>query len=429
MKLASLDVSLASSHVETLNFLAPAGLGNYDAVLWSPRTFLDHLGTRIERRNPDVLSATASDELLRISRHWRHEFERLLKRDGTLVILAEPESTVGIHTLQEIMPYDSLEPLAQMLQVRPAPYPAPQALPCSHTGEPFRSLFEELAGLIQPTVTLQQWPGIPALFDAVGRPLAAYVSVVPGRVLWLPSLNSPALQAPANADRLVHALGRCLDRLGFMAGVSYAPWLSRYVTPQEGRSLQARRQLLQERAALDDKIRECDAVIGEIEFYKQVVGGGGRSARLAVAESFRRNGYVVQHDWLNEQIIIIEDDTHWVAAYVLFDGDDTGPAVWEQVNDAAARVRTYFNRPTLAVLIDCTQNNKPFNQRTVPGPLTLQGRANAVPVVESPALYGWLDTREPLSLVVEQTAQGDSLRQQLYQRGVHALQTPAPGAD
>src|SRR5690606_27634632 len=110
-------------HVEALNFLAPAGLGNYDAVLWSPRTFLDHLGTRIERRNPDVLSATASDELLRISRHWRHEFERLLKRDGTLVILAEPESTVCIHTMQESGHYDSLDLLKQIQRARPGHEP------------------------------------------------------------------------------------------------------------------------------------------------------------------------------------------------------------------------------------------------------------------------------------------------------------------
>lgn len=422
MKLASLDIPLASTQVENLSFLSPGSLENYDAVLWSPRGFLPNLGDRIERRDPNVLSATASDELLRISRYWRREFDRLLKRDGTLVVLAEPSSNVGIHTLQEVMSYGSLEPLSETLHAQFSPLLASGG-PASftHSGEPFRSLFEEIAQLMQPEVRLENWPGIPVLFDGETNPLSAYVSVVPGRVLWLPILNGAALQQADNADRLTHALSRCLDRLGFMAGISYAPWLSGYVTQQEGRSLQERQQLLRQRAALDDAIERCDSVIGEIEFYKQVVGGGGRGARLAVAESFRRNGYVVQHDWLNEQVLIVEDDGHWVVAYVLFEGDDMGQALWDQLFEATVRVRTYFNRPALPVVVDCSQNGKSFQLRTRPGSLVAQGQDKDVAVLESPALYGWLDTDEPMATLASSGVQGDTLRERLYQRGVQSL--------
>lgn len=422
MKLASLDLFVASAQVQALSFLEPVSLADYDAVLWSPRGFLRNLGDRIERFDPNVLSTTASDELLRISRHWRREFDRLLKRDGTLVILAEPPSSVSIHTLQEIISYESLEPLAGELQVKPVSYAASDSLaPFIHTGEPFRSLFDDIEEMMLPEVHLEYWPGIPVLFDAASKPVSAYVSVVPGRVLWLPSLDNTILSEPQGADRLAHALGRCLDRLGFMSGVSYAPWLSGYVTTQEGRAVSERQHLLRERASIDDKIRHCDAIIGEIEFYKQVVGGAGHGARLSVAESFRRHGYVVQHDWLKEQILIVEDEGDWVVAYVLFDGDDTGPGLWKQLHDALSRVRTYFNHQALPLLVDCTQNGKPFSQRTQPGPFTSLGQQKGVVVVESPALYGWLNTQEPLCMLANLGTQGDKLRQHLYQIGVRSL--------
>ena len=432
MKLASLDLSVASAQVQALSFLEPVSLGDYDAVLWSPNGLLRNLGDRIERHDPEVLSATASDELLRISRHWRREFDRLLKRDGTLVILAEPSSTVGIHTLQEVISYEVLEPLAKDLQVKSASHAnLDSPAPFTHAGEPFRSLFEDIASMMRPAVHLEHWPGIPVLFDAAGKPIAAYVSVVPGRVLWLPALENKTLSESQGADRLTHALGRCLDRLGFMSGVSYAPWLSGYVTAQEGRAVNERQLLLRERAAIDDHIRQYDETIGEIEFYKQVVGGAGRGARLSDAEGFRRNGYVVQHDWLKEQILIVEDEGDWVVAYVLFDGDDIGDELWDQIDDALARVRTYFNHPALPMLIDCTQNDKPFPLRTWPGPYSRFGQQKEVAVLESPALYGWLNTQEPLAMLASIGTQGEKLRERLYRLGVQSLNSladvaPAP---
>ncbi len=422
MKLATLDIPFEGGQAVNLDFLQPSSLEDFDTVVWDPAGFLDKLGDRLESTVPPVLSAPASGEILRISRYWRAQFQQLLQRDGSLVVLARDQSGLGVHTLQEVVQYQLLELLPAGILAELNIEPMMKAALCVRSGEPFRSFFETVDDLLEPQARLARYPGIPVLHSDRGDVLACYASLVPGRFLMMAPPSVATSTTPELANRFIAGLGRCLDRLGFMSGVSYAGWLSQYLTHDE-RTLGMRRAgLLRQVAELQSEIDACTSDISEIEFYKQILGGVDRGTRLAVAELFRRQGYIVQHDWLDERILIVETDADWLAVQVRLANEEIGQDYFTCLDAAARRIGEYFHKPARPVLLDCGQNHLAFSLRQQAEPVCLDAQRHGVSRVDSTALYGWALNPLALEALVDPSAAGEALRLRLAQATLAALQ-------
>ncbi|HEY9271581.1 hypothetical protein, partial [Achromobacter sp.] len=213
MNISTLDLALAlapHSLDAVLSFDQPASLDRADVLIWDPAGLYPVLEAACERADPPVLGVGASEWLLATSRHWREQFKRLLAAGGTLVVLVPAPRTVGVHTLQDILPYDWSDPLmprtvrSQAIEGDAAPQQA---------GEPFRTLFTEAARCFQPCATLAAAPGASILETGAGMTLASYASEPPGRLLLLPALAPGVAQDEAGAALFLRELCRCIDRL------------------------------------------------------------------------------------------------------------------------------------------------------------------------------------------------------------------------
>jgi len=389
MNISTLDLALAAppaSLKAALSFSQPAELDHTDVLIWDPAALYPHLDALCERHDPPVLGAAASEWLLATSRHWRDQFKRLLAGGGTLVVLVPAPRALGVHTLQEILPYPWWDPLMpRAVGSRPhAGTGAPR-----HAGEPFRTLFTLAAHCFEPRAVLDPAPGTAILEDPRGQPLASYLSEPPGRLLLLPA-PAPALsQHAADATLFLQALRRCIERLGQRGGTRLAPWLGQHRSRAEAQLLERRARCLRERHALDMELQGLDSDLAEQDFFKQLIAGEGRGVGLAAAEVFRRKGAPVHADWLESDLHIAELDTgNLLVAPCLAPEALQTPAL-RRLDEARARVADYFEKPTAILVVDCSANALPLAEqaaRVSPAPLDALREAY---MLKGPHLYGW----------------------------------------
>lgn len=423
MNISTLDLPLAlapRSLDAVLSFDQPASLDRADVLIWNPAGLYPVLEAACERVDPPVLGVGASEWLLSTSRHWRAQFKQLLAAGGTLVVLVPAPRTVGVHTLQDILPYDWSDPLLPRV-VRSQPIEG-NALP-RQAGEPFRSLFTEAARCFQPCATLAPAPGASILENEQGMTLASYASEPPGRLLLLPALTPGLEQDEAGATLFLRELRRCIERLGQRSGVRLAAWLDLQRSPAD-EPLHARRaQCLRERHALDVELQELDRAMAERDFFKQLLAGEGLGAGLAAAEVFRRKGAPVHADWVEKDLHIVELDQRNVLVKVRVAGEPLDAEALRRLDEARARVADYFSRPTPILLIDCADNALPPDARAEHRHAALDGLEDAC-VLSGLHLYGWhLETPgDSPSRLLQRLMQADpDLRESLLRATLRGL--------
>ncbi len=173
---------------------------------------------------PLVLTAAASNRLVRDARSWARAFEGLIGRGGTLVVLAPRIAAIGLHTLQEIVGFGFTEPLRGIcpLTSYARPAGAPRGRPMAVAGEPFATFFAAHGDAFDAALAFDAPSALTIAVDAIagerggreGAPTCAlYRAVHPGRVLVLPS---PAAGVRTDAMRmagLVEGIAALVDRL------------------------------------------------------------------------------------------------------------------------------------------------------------------------------------------------------------------------
>jgi hypothetical protein len=373
MNISTLDLALAlppHSLDAVLSFDQPASLDRADVLIWNPAGLYPALEAACERTDPPVLGVGASEWLLATSRHWREQFKRLLAAGGTLVALVPAPRTVGVHTLQDILPYDWSDPLWPR-RVRSQPIDG-AALP-RQAGEPFRTLFTEAARCFQPCATLAEAPGAGILEDGQGMTLASYAS-------------EP--QDEAGAALFLQELRRCIERLGQRSGVRLAGWLDLQRGPADEQLHARRAQCLRERHALDLELQELDRGMAERDFFKQLLAGEGLGAGLAAAEVFRRKSAPVHADWVEKDLHIVELDQRNLLLKVRLADEPLDAAALRRLEEARVRVADYFSRPTSILVADCADNALPPSARAPRRHAVLEGLDDAY-VLNGLHLYGW----------------------------------------
>ncbi len=393
MKIAAIDLPLAASRstrLDHLAFMRPHALDEFDTVIWSPAGAFAEFEKRLERRSPDVLSAHASEELLAVSRHWRQQFRQLLQRGGTMALTLPAPRTFGIHTLQEVIDYAPLEPLTALLSSQVAVARAEPGTPQCRAGDPFRTFFEHVGGALQPQAILTDFPGIAILQDDAGLPLAAYVSLPPGRVLLLPTLADHAIADAVHSTRFVEALRHCIERLGCITGIHNAAWMGSYRTAAEQELIGRQSALLRKIGTLQEELNATQKSIEQLEFQKQLVGGEGSGVRLAIAELFRKKGAFVQQDWLEEDLLIVELSERLLVVKVHLPEETLDTGYFAELERARVRIADYFNKPVRILLADCAENALEIQERTAVQKRAALTRPHKLLYLQGTHLYGWL---------------------------------------
>lgn len=393
---------------QTYSFMQPKALAYTDVLIWSPGGLLPSLETQLETREPAVLKPAASEVLLAASRHWRLQFRQLLAAGGTLVVLLDPAVTVGIHTLQEVMDYQWNEPLLP-LDIQTETYHS--KLPAlNHVGEPFRSLFEQTGQLFAPSARLKHAPGTHILIDAAGATLAAYLSLPPGRILWLPKVDHDGLASNEGSATFIRALAHCISRLGQQAGIQLSRWLDDLASPAAQTLQHKRVACLQQRRRLDEQISQLERDIAQQDFFRQIAAGESMGTMPAVAEAFRRQGVYVHNDWLTHDLFIAEMPDFNLMLKIRLANEAWNDTAWNRLSRAQARIQEYFGKPTRSLIVDCAENNLPPAQRRHVIPRELSERLPGALLIHSLHFFGWHAEAEPCSpaTLLEALQNGDT---------------------
>lgn len=411
MKIATLGLPLpttANSSIAHFSFMQPQSLSDIDTVIWNVEALLPELEREIEQHDPNVLSVRGSETLLATSRHWRHQFKKLLAKGGTIVVFIPPSMEIGIHTLQEMMLYDPLEPLnSASLETEAI---TASTLTCT-AGEPFRSLFEDIKPLLKPTVALKKYPGAPIFHDENGHVLACYHAKTPGQLIFLPSLNAEAWTQSDHAQTFFTSLQRCIERFGMPLGISNATWLNQYVLDSEREALQAYSSNVRQLGEIQEKIRAIERNINGVDFFKQVVGGISFGVYIAVAQVFRARNAFVQSDWVHSNVLIIELADRYVAVQIRLPDEVVDARYVQDLHDTRQRINEYFSKPVTVLVVDCWQNNLPLPNRQDVLPESALITKEGFLYIDGQTLYGWhieqsADTTETFIQHIKNDSQG-----------------------
>lgn len=427
MKIAALDLPFAAgaqAGIDRRSYLQAQSLAGIDMALWDPAACFAELERRSERVAPRVLGVRAGEELLALARHWRREFGELMQRGGVVAAMLPPPSGFHVHTLQEIVRYEPMEPLSLLLP-RPLRYTDMAAMPGAPqaAGEPFHSLFERSLALLQPQARLQDFPGTAILHDSAGAPLACYISLPPGGMLLLPRLRPEAFADPVRGGTFIDALRHCALRLGLAGGGGIAAWADDCLGPQELELLARERELRSRAQDIQTQIGTTLLAIDRLRADKRLVAGEGAGLELALAELLRRKGAFVQQDWLEQSLLVAELRSGFLVAAACGPDDTADPAFFDKLEQAQARISDYYGKSVQALLVDGSQNRLPLHARTADSAVQAAAEARGVPCLQGAHMYGWLLMEAPDAddLLEQARNDGATLRLRLWRSATQAL--------
>lgn len=427
MKIAALDLPFAAgvqAGIDSRSYLQAQSLAGTDMALWDPAACFAELERRSERVAPRVLGVRAGEELLALARHWRREFGALIQRGGIVAAMLPPPSRFHVHTLQEIVRYDPLEPLSLLLP-RPLRYADMAAMPGTPqaAGEPFRSLFERSLALLQPQARLQDFPGTAILHDSAGAPLACYISLPPGGMLLLPRLRPEALADPVHSSAFIHALCHCALRLGLAGGGGIAAWADDCLGPQELELLARERELRSRAQDIQTQLGTTLLAIDRLRADKRLAAGEGAGLESALAELLRRKGAFVQQDWLEQSLLVAELHSGFLVAAARGPDDTADPVFFDKLEQAQARISDYYGKSTQLLIVDGSQNRLPLHARAAAGAIQAAAEARGMLCLQGAHMYGWLLMEEPDAdgLLEQARNDGAALRQRLWHSAARAL--------
>ena len=296
MSLALLDFPADLGAATHLSFARPASLDFADLLLWRPAAIAEvyaaegrHEGRHEGRPVLDVLD---SQRAFRDTRFWREEFLQFLGRGGTLALFAPGFARLGLHTVQDIVGYDTLEALPDHLELGHAECtPAPVAC---EAGQPFRDFFAAFGAHFLATDVFEPRQAQPvATLAGTERACALYQYRHPGRILVLPALRE-GTPAPVIAE-MVMAVQDMSTRLRFDARASSThAWREPLVLPREAALRQELAGLAAQRRALQTREAALIRELAGIALLGQLQRGDAGGVIEAALQVFHALGAYVQ---------------------------------------------------------------------------------------------------------------------------------------
>lgn len=305
-----------------LSFAQPAPLDDFDLVVWRPAGIAEVYSTETVFEGKPVLDVHDSQRVFTHTRFWRTEFEEFLGRGGTLVVLAPGFTTMGLHTVQDIVPFDVIEALPGYRELHHEAC-HPVAVQCE-VGEPFRQFFEEFGAQFVACATLTPTHA-QAIASVSGSNdvCAVYEYRHPGRILVIPELSKKASHADIAA--VVDALDGLSARLRLDARVSGSVGVRPVVTARE-RALRAQlAETSRQRRTLQEREATLLKEISDIAFFGQLAHGDRVGVINAAHQVLHALGAYVQFGVGSPGTLMFEHANH-VYALVLLEETDVASA-------------------------------------------------------------------------------------------------------
>ncbi|WP_423460564.1 hypothetical protein [Ottowia sp. VDI28] len=301
-----------------LSFAEPASLDDFDLVVWRPAAIAEVYSTDIVFEGKPVLEVRDSQRMFSHTRYWRAEFEEFLGRGGTLVMLAPGFTTMGLHTVQDIVPFDVIEALPGYRDLRHEACEA-STVQCE-AGEPFRQFFDAFGTQLVARATFA--PSDAQAIASVGEGkgiCAVYEYRHPGRILVIPEIRETA--SPADIAAVVGALDDLSARLRLDARVSGAVGARPVVTERE----QALRQQLAETSRQRRTLQAQEAAllkeIADIAFFGQLEQGDRIGVLNAALQVLHALGAYVQYGVGSPDTLMFEHMGHACVLVLLGDAE------------------------------------------------------------------------------------------------------------
>ncbi|WP_028601063.1 hypothetical protein [Ottowia thiooxydans] len=328
--------------VSPLSFAEPASLNEFDLVIWRPAAIANVYSRDHSFEGTPVLDVRDSQRVFSHIRYWRTEFEEFLGRGGTLVMLAPGFTKMGLHTVQDVVPFDVIEALPGY---RSLGHQAcePSALRCD-AGEPFRQFFDAFSEQFVACATLT--PGeaqaIASVSDSDGV-CAVYEYHHPGRILVIPELRETA--SPAALATIVDALDDLSARLRLDARVSGYVGARPVVTERERALRQQLAQTSQERRELQSREAALLKEISDIAFFGQLEHGDRVGVINAALQVLHALGAYVQHGIGSTGTLVFEHLGHACVLVLLEEADLTSAKeITETLSERAQPWANELNR-------------------------------------------------------------------------------------
>jgi hypothetical protein len=395
MLIATLDYPVPRADIAALAFDAPDPLSvRCDVVIWQPMSLVEAFSPTVERvaDGRPILGLAGSERLLARARQWREAFRALLGHGGTLVVFVPPALQLGVHTLQEVVGFDLLEPLPGPPVAR-ATLPRPEP-PVAAAGQPFREFFDHTTGMLRAHAALEAAIGRIVATTADGRPCASYAYGHPGRLLLLPA---PASDADMTTrERLCDAIIALVHRLRAAGSpATLHPSAASFVLADEMTDRERASRLAREQARIAAEMAVVRRRLERVDFVKQLVAGDARGAVAAAAFVLHALGAHTQTGLADEDTVVFEH-AGCRCALVIATDRSAGPAHWiARAAAAVARWSQGAGDDTRAALLDCRENDVPRDKRTGPSAALREAAARAaLPLLSGDALLQAYESRD-----------------------------------
>ena len=293
MQVAFLDFPHIDDRAIQMSFAQPQSLDAVDLLVWRPAAWLEVYAVERWHEGRPILSVVDSQRAFRDSRLWREAFLALLERGGTLVVLAPGFTTLGLHTVQDVVPHDPMEALPGHPDLRASPC-APAAVVCN-AGQPFAGFFEAFGThFVAESQFRPQRAQAIAHIAGTAQVCGTYQHHHPGRTLVLPALRAGT---PTEVrQQLIAALVDMAGRLRFdgHVGSTYA-WKQALELPEEAAALRELAQVASQRRALQDKEAALAKRLADLAFMRQLQSGDATGVIDAARQVLHALGAYTQH--------------------------------------------------------------------------------------------------------------------------------------
>ncbi|MBH1966547.1 MAG: hypothetical protein I8H77_19530 [Comamonadaceae bacterium] len=304
--------------VSSLSFAEPASLNEFDLVIWRPAAIANVYATDDSFEGTPVLDVRDSQRVFSHTRYWRKEFEEFMGRGGTLVMLAPGFTKMGLHTVQDVVPFDVIEALPGYRDLHHKAC-EPSAMQCD-AGEPFRQFFDKFSEqfVACATFTSGEAQAI-ACISGSEETCALYEYVHPGRILVIPEVQE-AISVTVLAA-IVDALDDLSARLRLDARVSGYVGARPVVTERERTLRQELAQTSQMRRALQTREAALLKEISDIAFFGQLEHGDRIGVINAAQQVLHALGAYVQHGIGSTGTLVFEHMGHACVLVLIEEAD------------------------------------------------------------------------------------------------------------
>lgn len=319
MSIAVMDFpEVLAERVKTLSFAEPASLDEVDLVIWRPAAIAEVYSTETIFEGKPVLEVRDSQRVFSHTRHWREEFGEFLGRGGTLVVLAPGFTIMGLHTVQDIVPYEVIEALPGYRELH---HEARESAPVHcEFGEPFRQFFDAHGKYFTARASFAPTQAQPiATLEGSDDVCAVYEYRHPGRVLVIPELKDDV--SPAGLMAIIEALDDLSARLRLDARVSGFVGARPVVTERESALRAQLAEVSKQRRSLQMKESALISELTDIAFFGQLEYGDQVGVIDAAMQVLHALGAYVQFG-VGSNDTLMFDVTGKVCVAVLMDDAD-----------------------------------------------------------------------------------------------------------